>query len=192
MLPSAVIDRLPMFRLPASHEVIIATNATEAEMAIKRLRSALDEEAQHRPNQQRVLGFDTESRTHFTAKPTKNSPVSLVQLSSHTITVLFRLLSPGLPTHLKAVLYDPSIIKVGQAVHGDVALLMKDHNFTYTDPIQHSFIDLQSWSTPWAFNAAGLRALTAGLLGSRLRQATTMQQLGVAYSITCPGALCSC
>jgi ribonuclease D len=110
---------------------------------------------------EKVLGFDTESRPSF-RKGHKNK-VSLIQLSSGNLACLFRINRIGIPDELAEILANPTVIKAGVAVHDDIRFLKKIKKF---DP--EGFVDLQGFVKNFGIQSAGLKKLTAIVLGFRI------------------------
>ena len=110
---------------------------------------------------EKLLGFDTETRPNF-QKGRKNK-VSLLQLSSGNLAVLFRINIIGLPDELISLLADPGIIKAGVAVHDDIKSLTGLKKFTPA-----GFIDLQSFVRTYGIKSSGLKKLAAIVLGFRI------------------------
>ncbi len=132
----------------------------EGEISLVDSKDKLDEALQYLYTQ-RVLGFDTESRPSF-RKGQKNE-VSLLQLASDERAFLFRLNILGLPSSLKRLLAEPGILKVGLAIHDDLARLNGLGNFHPA-----SFIDLQKLVGGYGIEDRGLRKLAAIVLGIKV------------------------
>jgi ribonuclease D len=109
----------------------------------------------------KVLGFDTETRPSF--KRGVKHKVSLLQLASDDFACLFRINRIGIPEELARLLSDPSIIKAGVAIHDDIKLLRTIKKFT-----PESFLDLQSYVKHFGIQSAGLKKITAIILGFRI------------------------
>jgi len=109
----------------------------------------------------RLLGFDTETKPVFT-KGKKNA-VSLLQLSTDDLAVLFRINRIGFPDELIRLLSDPSVIKAGVAVHDDIRYLKGVKKFN-----PDGFIDLQTFVRDYGIQSSGLKKLTAIVLGFRI------------------------
>jgi ribonuclease D len=107
------------------------------------------------------LGFDTETRPSF--KKGLLYPLSLLQLSTESHAFLFRLQYCGLPKELCDILALPSIIKVGAAIHDDVAALQKITKFK-----PQGFIDLQTIAKQLEIENFGLKKLAQLVLGIRI------------------------
>ena len=179
-LDAHVESTLPMMRLPANHRVHITSNHADAERAIAHLVASLP--AQQQP----LVGFDTESRAMFVAGQ-PNRPISLVQLSSLSVSVLCRVRrETGLPPALVRLLVDPKVRKVGQGIGGDMRLLHAQYSGTSTtadtalpdtllsSPSSHSLIDLESLSSSYSIHRVGLASLTAAFLSLRLSKAAQL------------------
>lgn len=116
----------------------------------------------------RVVGFDTETRPSF--KKGKNNDVSLLQLGTASHVYLFRLNKIGLPERLAGILASENILKIGVAIHDDIASLRKLCEF---EPA--GFIDLQQYVNQYGIEDNGLKKLVANILGFRIskRQQTS-------------------
>jgi ribonuclease D len=110
---------------------------------------------------QKLLGFDTESRPSF-RKGHKNN-VSLIQLASGDLACLFRINRIGFPDDLAGLLADPEIIKAGVAIHDDIRLMRRIRQFN-----PDSFVDLQKFVKGFGIHSAGLKKLSAIILGFRI------------------------
>jgi ribonuclease D len=108
-----------------------------------------------------VLGFDTETRPTF--KKGGRNQVSLIQLSTADLACLFRINKIGLPKELIELLADPKVIKAGVAVHDDIRFLKVVKKFN-----PDGFIDLQNLVKDYGIQVAGLKKLTAIVLGFRI------------------------
>ena len=108
-----------------------------------------------------TLGFDTETRPSF--KKGKINSVSLLQLSARNRAYLFRLNRTGLPQHLASILANPDIVKVGVAIHDDIKALQTLRGFTPA-----GFIELQEMVKEYGITDAGLKKLSAIILGSTI------------------------
>ena len=109
----------------------------------------------------KLWGFDTETRPAF-KKGIVNKP-AVVQLANEAYAFLFRMGRIGLPDELRVILEDPSIIKVGVAVHDD----LKDLKM-YHDIKPEGFIDLQKYAGTFGIEAKGLNKLSAIVLKFRI------------------------
>ncbi|WP_339867322.1 3'-5' exonuclease [uncultured Algoriphagus sp.] len=112
--------------------------------------------------QQRVIGFDTETKPAFTKGVTNQ--VSLLQLSTSTQAFLFRLNEIGFPESIRNILEKETIVKVGAAVHDDIKGLAKLTDSFYAN----SFFDLNDELKRVGFINIGVRNLCAMVLGMRI------------------------
>jgi ribonuclease D len=110
---------------------------------------------------EKLLGFDTETKPNF--KKGRRNHVSLIQLSTGNLACLFRINRIGIPDSLSDLLADPSVIKVGVAVHDDIRYLKSVKKF-----IPDGFIDLQTLVKEFGIQSAGLKKLVAIILGFRI------------------------
>ncbi|SFU17842.1 3'-5' exonuclease [Algoriphagus locisalis] len=112
--------------------------------------------------QQRVIGFDTETKPAF--KKGVTNQVSLLQLSTSTQAFLFRLNEIGFPDSIRNILEKESIVKIGAAVHDDIKGLAKLTDSFYPN----SFFDLNDELKRVGFINIGVRNLCAMVLGIRI------------------------
>jgi ribonuclease D len=112
--------------------------------------------------QQRVIGFDTETKPAF--KKGVTNQVSLLQLSTSTQAFLFRLNEIGFPDPIRNILEKESIVKVGAAVHDDIKGLARLTDSFYAN----SFFDLNDELRRVGFINIGVRNLCAMVLGMRI------------------------
>ena len=111
-----------------------------------------------------VLGFDTESRPAF--RKGKYYPPALVQLAATDAVYIIQLTWLPLGNTLASLLADPSILKVGVAIHDDLKELQKLHEF-----IPAGINDLGDTARRLGLETHGLRSLAANLLGVRISKA---------------------
>ena len=105
---------------------IIVDNAEKCAKAIRYL------------SEQKILGFDTETRPAFNRVDSLTRKVALLQLSDDKCAYLFRLNKIGLPESICNLLANPKVIKIGAAIHDDIRTLQR-----LTPFIPKSFIDIQ-------------------------------------------------
>ena len=108
-----------------------------------------------------LLGFDTETKPTF--KRGKRNNVSLIQLANESLAVLFRVNKIGLPEDLLKILADGNILKAGVAIHDDLRFLNGSRAFK-----PQGFIELQTLVKEYGIESAGLKKLTAIILGFRI------------------------
>lgn len=116
----------------------------------------------------KLFGFDTETRPSF-KKGTINK-VSLLQLSAHKKSYIFRLNKIGLPNELRDILASKEVLKVGVAIHDDISSLQKLNKFK-----AEGFVELQQYVNDFGIEDNGLKKLTANILGFKIskRQQTS-------------------
>ena len=91
------IKNLPRFDAAEDAEVLLCASETGFDLGVKRLRKALeqgDSSLTLHGKELQCLGFDTERPPTFRKGFEQNS-VSVLQLASHDLVVLFRLASPA-------------------------------------------------------------------------------------------------
>lgn len=143
------IDKLPFASFPGEIHVIDALGP-EYDAAIRYLR------------RQKVIGFDTETRPTFMPGQPR-SGVALLQLSGSQKAFLFRINRIGLPRTLAGILHNPSILKIGAAVHDDIRGLQKVHGFE-----AGGFIDLQRFAAEWGIMDKSVKKMSSIILGLRV------------------------
>lgn len=112
--------------------------------------------------QQKIIGFDTETRPCFEAHHSHYG-VALLQLSGADRAFLFRLNKLGLKKGLREVLSNPEIIKVGAASHDDVRGLQRLAGFE-----EKGFVDLQKIVWEWGIKDKSVKKMSAIILGKRI------------------------
>ena len=112
--------------------------------------------------QQKILGFDTETRPCFEHRQAHHG-VALLQLSGADRAYLFRVQKTGLKKGLRDVLSNPDIIKVGAASHDDVRALQKLSHFE-----EKGFVDLQKIVWEWGIKDKSVKKMSAIILGKRI------------------------
>ena len=149
-LSTEALEQLP---LAAFHgKTVVIDSLEKAEQAL----TSLEQEA--------VLGFDTETKPCFVARPRgQKSRPALLQLSNGQTAYLFRLMELGLPARLAALLARPDIVKVGVAVKDDIRGLQSYRKFTPA-----GFVDLQELTEAFGVKEKGLKKMTAIILGFRI------------------------
>lgn len=133
----------------------------------------------------RILGFDTETRPSF--RKGKKNKVSLIQLANENLACLFRINRIGLPEELTDLLADPEVLKTGVAIHDDLKSLKNIRRFTPS-----GFLDLQGYVRDFGIQSAGLKKLSAIVLGFRISkqqqvtdwEAETLTEAQAVYAAT--------
>lgn len=111
--------------------------------------------------QEKLLGFDTETRPTF--RKGQTYPPALLQLATSNEVFIFKLHDTGLPAELCHILSDPTIIKAGVAIDRDVKELR-----TVTEFAPSGFVDLGTCARHNGIQHHGLRGLAALLLNCRI------------------------
>jgi len=111
--------------------------------------------------QEKVLGFDTETRPSF--KKGLVNQISLVQIATPFHAFLFRISALNLPDMLVELFEDESIIKVGAALHDDLIDLKKIRDFK-----AGGFLDLQKYVEAFGIENKGVAKLSGIVLGYRI------------------------
>lgn len=113
-------------------------------------------------NNQKIIGFDTETRPCFSSKQPHYN-VSLLQLSGKDRAFLFRINHIGMHKRLCQVLSSEKIMKIGAAVHDDIRGLQKHRNFQ-----PNNFVDLQKIVSEWGIKDKSVKKMAAIILGIRI------------------------
>lgn len=125
-------------------------------------KDSLYQEAINYLSQQRVIGFDTETKPCFKPGHEPNR-TAILQLSGKGKAYIFRLKHLGLPASLAAILSAPEIIKAGAAVHDDIRGLQFYRRFQYG-----GFIDLQKIVPDYGIEEKSVKKMAALILGVRV------------------------
>jgi ribonuclease D len=138
---------LPLLHFPGKIHVV--NDEVQMELALE----SISDEA--------MLGFDTETRPSF--KRGEKHQVALLQLSTEDHAFLFQLHDLGLPESIKNLLTDPSVLKIGVAIHDDIKALQEKSEF---EP--QGFVELAELARRFGIITTGLRNLTGIFLKSRI------------------------
>lgn len=114
---------------------------------------------------QKVLGFDTETRPVFSPGQ-KHNGTALLQLSGPDKAFLFRIQTLGMRHRLCGILSNDRIIKVGAATHDDIRGLQKYAKFE-----ARNFVDLQKIGWEWGIRDKSVKKMSAIILGVRISKA---------------------
>lgn len=114
-------------------------------------------------SQQKIVGFDTETRPAFSRIESRGRKVALLQLSDDKRAYLFRLNKIGLPDNVCAVLSNPNVTKIGAAIHDDIRTLNKLSPFT-----PESFIDIQRIAEEYGIQHKALKTLAEIVLNGTI------------------------
>lgn len=112
-------------------------------------------------NQQKIVGFDTETRPSF--RKGRTNKVSLIQISTLNHCFLFRINILGFTDGLKEFIENKNIIKVGLSLKDDFSVLHKIANF-----IPNGFIDLQSVAKEYNIIDCSLQKIYAIIFNERI------------------------
>lgn len=118
-------------------------------------------------NEQRMIGFDTETKPVFQSNAPRHG-TALLQLSSETDAFLFRLNHIGLPHELADILANPYITKIGAAVNDDIRGLQR---YLYFEAGR--FMDLQTFGARFGIEDKSVRKMAAIIL--KLKVSKTQQ-----------------
>lgn len=111
--------------------------------------------------QQKVVGFDTETRPSF--KKGQTFQVSLLQFAIPNKVFLIRLNHTGVTAELAGLFSNPKIVKAGVGIRDDLKALQKLRNF---DPA--GCFDLSTLAKEAGLQVESVKKLTALLLGFRI------------------------
>ena len=111
---------------------------------------------------QKVIGFDTETKPVFSPGHPHNN-VALLQLSGKDRAFLFRVNKLGMRRLMCSILSNPSILKVGAAVHDDIRGLQVYRKFT-----PKGFVDLQKIAWEWGIRDKSVKKMAAIILGCKI------------------------
>lgn len=167
------IERLDQVSFPGTIQVIDSVGS-EFNNAIKYLKN------------QKIIGFDTETRPCFSASQPRYG-VALLQLSSHDRAFLFRINNMGMHRRLCSLLSNDKVMKVGAAVTDDIRGLQKYSSFT-----PRAFVDLQKMVGNYGIKDRSVKKMTAIILGFRISkaqqlsnwEAETLSESQVKYAAT--------
>jgi ribonuclease D len=134
-------------------KIVVVNSISEAENAVECL-SKCD-----------LLGFDTETKPAF--RKGQKHVIALLQLSSDTVTYLFRLHAiGGIPNPLAKLLENKAIKKIGVAVHDDIKGLQRLRRIK-----PDGFIDLQSIVANYGIEDKSVQKIAAIVLNARVSKA---------------------
>jgi ribonuclease D len=104
---------------------------------------------------QKIIGFDTETRPAFNREESQNRKVALLQLSDEKQAYLFRLNKIGLPDNICNLMANSNVIKIGAAIHDDIIGLRRHSEFS-----PNSFIDIQKVAEEYGIPHKALKTLS--------------------------------
>ena len=141
------LTELPTVNYPGHISVIDTENSAKS--------------AIHFLSNQKIVGFDTETRPSF--RKGKRYNVSLIQISTINHCFLFRINKLGFIDELKQLLEIESIIKIGLSLKDDFAVLRKIADFA-----PKGFIDLQSFVKQYNIMDCSLQKIYAIIFNERI------------------------
>lgn len=144
------VDRLELADFKGKILVVDSLESEDYAQAIDYLRN------------QKIIGFDTETKPSFHANEKRNK-VAVLQLSGEDKAVLIRLIKTGLPDEIAAILSDKKIKKIGAAVHDDIKGLQQYKKF-----VPAGFVDLQTLGQEWGVTEKSVRKMAAIILNMRV------------------------
>ncbi len=112
-------------------------------------------------SQEKVLGYDTETRPSFTRGVRYG--VSLLQLASAEQAFLFRVDKVGIPADLVALLQSKQVLKIGAAINEDIRGMQRIAPFK-----AQGFVDLQKMAEAYGIEDKALKKMAAIVLGLRI------------------------
>lgn len=113
---------------------------------------------------EKLLGFDTETRPAF--QKGLHYDLALMQISTATTALLFRLQLQPLSKTVVAMLEDESVKKIGAAIRDDIKAIKRLSPFA-----DRGFIDLQNIVHNWGIEEKSVRKLAAIVLGGKVSKA---------------------
>ena len=146
-LGSEEINSLPAHQYTG--EIVVVKTPEELEKAVEHLQ------------QEKVLGFDTETRPVF--HKGKTYPPSLIQLAASDRVFIFQLRHLPLTKDLAQIFSNPAITKAGIAVHDDIRELKKIFEFNTA-----GMLDLSQVARYNKLETHGLRNMAANFFGIRI------------------------
>lgn len=144
------VAELPLISFPG--EIVVIETDENLQEVIDEIR------------QERVLGFDTESKPAF--KKNVQNKLSLIQISTEEKAYLFRVNLIGIHDLIIDLFSDKEIVKVGLGVSQDLSQLQKFRKFK-----PQGFIELKEVSQKAGIEDFSLVKLTAIILGKRISKA---------------------
>jgi ribonuclease D len=151
-----------MFQSEISKEEVADLDLIQYEGPIRIIDTLEDfKEEIHHIREQRVLGFDTETRPSF--KKGVVYPTSLIQLSTLDQAWLLRMGRIGYPKTLLDLFTREDILKVGLGLNDDIRRMRADFQF---EP--RGFLDLQQYVEAFHIEEKGLKKLSGIVLGRRI------------------------
>ncbi|MBP5364357.1 MAG: 3'-5' exonuclease domain-containing protein 2 [Bacteroidales bacterium] len=165
------IEQLPLVQF--NDRIVLVDTADKLDRAIAEMR------------QERILGFDTETRPSFKRGVTYGT--ALLQLATPFAAWLIRVGQLGVNASLAELLADESILKVGVAIRDDIKGLQRCRRF-----VPGNFIDLQDLARDAGYEDFSLKKMAAHVMGVRISkrqrlsnwEAPTLTQAQQRYAAT--------
>lgn len=110
---------------------------------------------------EKIVGFDTETRPSFKKGQTNN--VALMQISTSSHCYLLRVNITGITEPLRNFIENPDINKIGLSLKDDFSVMHRSNDFNPA-----SFIDLQNIVKQYCICDLGLQRIYAILFGERI------------------------
>ena len=151
------VNSLPLFR----YEGPVTLVRTQNELL----------EAFERINEERLLGFDTESKPCF--RKGMISPPTLIQIACSDIVFLIQLNWLPFNKEMAEFLADAERVKTGVAIGDDIRMLNKIHLFTAA-----GLVDLRDVARTKGLSTRGLRTLAANFLHMRISKSAQCSNWG--------------
>lgn len=151
------VNSLPLFRYEGP--VVLVRTQEELLEALERL----DEE--------RLFGFDTESKPCFRKGMT--SPPALIQIACSDVVYLIQLTWLPFNEDMATFLAAPDLVKTGVAIGDDIRFLNKIHPFTAS-----GLVDLRDVARMQGLSTRGLRTLAANFLHMRISKSAQCSNWG--------------
>lgn len=158
-------DRLGFDRRMTREEInSLPIKSYRGKIKVINTRDGLDQ-AVKELSQEKVLGFDTETRPNFVKG--QDNPPALLQLAGEKTVFLFQLNQTKFPMKLRRLLESKRILKCGVAVDQDIIQLQKTAPF-----VDDGFVELSKVAKAAGIKNHGLRGMTAVLLGFRISKSS--------------------
>ncbi len=123
--------------------------------------------------QEKVLGYDTETRPSFTRGVRYG--VSLLQLSSAEQAFLFRVDMVGIPPELAALMQNKDILKIGAAINEDIRGMQRIAPFK-----AQGFVDLQKMAEAYGIEDKALKKMAAIVMKVRISKSQQTSNWAIA------------
>jgi len=112
---------LPFLELPPGHKLYPLVKTVDVNRFVRLVRDDLATAAA--AGRELVISLDTEWTVSGHGQYRRSAPTEVVQISTATRTLVIHVARTGFPHELIALLSDPSVLKVGRGIAGDVKRL---------------------------------------------------------------------